>query len=146
MKKYTFRFYGSEEEFRRQYRSCPRDAGGQFLLDSFRIEERGGEIRFLVRSCYSGGYWYLPEMTWDGQTLLFSGGIRLIDAYHPEKGFRRFWAVVGDVCTLVLLFPVAAPVWLFCRLFLGKREEKEPSPEADLSLLMEGKLHCTPAD
>ena len=74
MKKYTFRFCGSEEEFRRQYRSCPRDVGGWFLLDPFQIEERGEEIRFLVQSCYSGGYWYLPEITRDGQTLLFSGG------------------------------------------------------------------------
>ena len=153
-KKYAFEFPGTKQDFfdtlNRLSRNASYSNGSFFHFDDFIIELVDDEIRFgVARGGHSGGYWFVPTITEQEDTIEFRGSIQYIGPYSEnQSAFKKTIDGIGEFLLLILFLPIVLIIrgymlieWLARKIF-NRPKPKAKTNEERLFDLMENYFGC----
>ena len=153
-KEYSFVFYGTKEEFLNKLSRFKADVsysrGTFFYLDDYIVERIDDEIHFgIARGGHSGGYWFIPTITYLDDRIEFRGKIQYIGAKDKKRSaFKKMFDGIEEVLLFVFLLPIVLIVrgyllveWLV-RKICNRPKPKEKTNKERLFDLMKNYFNC----
>ena len=142
-------FPGTKEMFLMQIKG-PDDRRRIFYIDDYIVELSENEIRFgVARGGNSGGYWFIPTITYLDDRIEFRGKIQYIGAKDKKRStFKKVIDGIEEVLLFVFLLPIVLVIkgyllveWLV-RKICNRPKPKEKTNKERLFDLMKNYFDC----
>lgn len=152
-KEYMFEFPGTKEDFmtslNRFSHNASYSSGKFYYFDDYIVKLVGDEIHFgVARGGHSGGYWFIPTITYLGEKIEFCGKIRYIGPNDNRGSFKKTIDSIGDFLLFILILPIALIIWGYMfiewlvRKIFNRPKPKGKTNEEKLFDLMENYFGC----
>ena len=152
-KAYTFEFSGTKQDFLNilsQFtRTVSYSGDTYFYFDDYIVKLVNEEIHFgVARGGHSGGYWFVPTITYLDGKMEFQGEIRYIGPEDHRGIFQKIIEGIGVSLLVILILPICLIIgvyrlieWLV-RKIINRPKPKAKTEEERLFDLMENYFCC----
>jgi len=152
-KEYVFEFSGTKEAFMSSLNQVNHNVsyseGTFYYFDDYIVRVVGDEIHFgVARGGHSGGYWFVPAITYLDEKMEFRGEIRYIGPEDARSSFKKTIDSISNFLLFLFILPILLIIWGYMfiekvsRKIFKRPKPKEKTNEERLFDLMENYFGC----